>query len=95
MEGAERERQEVLERQETKCGRVEGGNRGRKFVVTLSRRGFSGCFEARTSLIRYLKIPKDTYFDPFISNTDVERFVERIVIFIFTIRKGILFVVGV
>lgn len=57
--------------------RVEGGNRGRKFVVTLSRRGFSECFEARTSLIRYLKIPKDIYFDPFISNIDVREIKEN------------------
>lgn len=84
MEGAEREgEQEVLERQETKSARWwVGGNRGRKFVVTLSRRGFSRVFEPRTSLIRYLKIP--TYFDPFVAEcaVDLERIRRRFIIFI-------------
>lgn len=59
-----------------------GGNRGRKFVVTLSRRGFSRVFEPRTSLIRYLKIP--TYFDPFVAEcaVDLERIRGRFIIFI-------------
>ena len=59
-----------------------GGNRGRKFVVTLSRRGFSRVFEPRTSLIRYLKIP--TYFDPFVAEcaVDLERIRRRFIIFI-------------
>lgn len=55
-----------------------GGNRGRKFVVTLSRRGFSRVFEPRTSLIRYLKIP--TYFDPFVAECAVD--LEGFIIFI-------------
>lgn len=59
-----------------------GGNRGRKFVVTLSRRGFSRVFEPRTSLIRYLKIP--IYFDPFVAEcaVDLERIRGRFIIFI-------------
>lgn len=64
VEGAEREGQEVLERQETKSAWWREEIEGESLLLHFRETWIFSCFEAQTSLIRYLKIP--TYFDPFV-----------------------------
>lgn len=64
VEGAEREGQEVLERQETKSAWWREEIEGESLLLRFRETWIFSCFEAQTSLIRYLKIP--TYFDPFV-----------------------------